>query len=128
MPCMAGGFEAAPDRLPLQFPGSLGHVLGPPLDAAAAALGGGVGKRANTPWSWRALARQTRQRMAWHGGKHSRQSAAPLWAKLPGAYRAPATCATEHAEAYKGVMPTAQHNALTTLARQSTPLARCNTT
>lgn len=42
-----------------------------------------VGKKANDQWLWLAMHSKTRQILAFHVGKRSKQAAEQLWAKLP---------------------------------------------
>jgi len=49
----------------------------------------------------------------------SHQSAAALWEKIPVVYRERATFYTDQYEVYKGVIPPAQHRAITKLARKT---------
>jgi hypothetical protein len=51
-----------------------------------------------------------------------------LWAKIPQAYRQHATFDTDRSVVYEGVMPVAQHRAISKLARQTHHLERFNNT
>jgi len=66
----------------------------------------------------------TRQSIAFHVGDRSRQSAEALWERIPTGYQEQATCSTDCYEAYKGVLPLAQHRASTKLARKTTHVKR----
>jgi insertion element IS1 protein InsB len=87
-----------------------------------------VVKKANKQWLWIAMDTQTRQIIAFHAGDRSRKSAEPLWTKIPVAYREQVTFYTDRYEVYKGVIPTAQHQAITKLARKTNHLERFNHT
>ena len=52
----------------------------------------------------------------------------PLWANRPAVYREQATCYTDQDEVYEGVIPPAQHQAITKKARQTNHLERFNNT
>jgi insertion element IS1 protein InsB len=54
----------------------------------------------------------SRQVMAFHVGDRSRRSATRLWATMPMAYRQDATCYTDQSVVYGGVIPAAQHRAV----------------
>jgi insertion element IS1 protein InsB len=77
-----------------------------------------------------ALARhgQTRQIIAFHVGDRSRDSAKQLWAKIPEVYREQARFYTDQYAAYLGVIPPAQHTAITKYARKTNHIARLNNT
>ena len=71
---------------------------------------------------------KTRQIIALHVGDRSRQSARRLWAKIPEAYRQHATFYTDQYVVYDGVIPAAQHKAITKLARRTNHIERFNNT
>ncbi len=75
-------------------------------------------------------ARETKtcQVIAFHGGDRSRESAKERWGKLPLVYREQATFHTDHYEAYRGVMPAEQHQAITKHARKTNPMERFHKT
>jgi insertion element IS1 protein InsB len=73
-----------------------------------------------------AMEAMTRQIIAFHVGDRSRQSAQALWGKLPTASQEPATFSTDCDEVYMGVIPSAQHRAITKLARQTNHVERFN--
>jgi len=74
------------------------------------------------------LDKQTRQILACHIGDRSRDSAKQLWAKIPARYRERATFYTDQYAAYIGVIPAAQHKAVTKHARQTNYIERFNNT
>jgi len=61
-------------------------------------------------------------------GDRSRRSARRLWAKIPLAYRQHATFFTDQYVIYEGVMPAAQHRAISKLARKTHHIERFNNT
>jgi insertion element IS1 protein InsB len=85
-----------------------------------------VQQKANKPWIWLAMDATSRQVMAFHVGDRSRRGAKRLWAQMPMASRQRATFYTDHPVVYAGVIPAAQHRAISTLARTTNHLERCN--
>jgi insertion element IS1 protein InsB len=83
---------------------------------------------ANTPWGWLAMATQPRPSMAVHGGDRRHESAQQLWAHLPAVSRAQATVSTDPETVSSGIMPVAQHQAITQHARHTNSMERCNNT
>jgi len=87
-----------------------------------------VQKKANAQWLWLAMEKQTRQILAFHLGDRSRDRAKQLWANLPAVYRENATFYTDRYAAYLGVIPPAQHKAVTKYARKTHHSERFNNT
>jgi insertion element IS1 protein InsB len=87
-----------------------------------------VQKKANAQWRWLAMEKQTRQILAFHLGDRSRDRAKQLWANLPAVYRENATFYTDRYAAYLGVIPPAQHKAVTKYARKTHHSERFNNT
>lgn len=73
-----------------------------------------VHKKANKPWIWIAIDAKSRQVMAFHVGDRSRKSGTRRWAKIPEAHRQRATFYTDQYGVYEGVIPAAQHRAIST--------------
>ena len=71
---------------------------------------------------------RTRQSSAFHVGDRSRQSAQALWGKIPTGSQERATFYTDCYEAYKSLIPSAQHRAITKLARKTNHVERFNCT
>jgi insertion element IS1 protein InsB len=61
-------------------------------------------------------------------GDRSHTSAEHLWAKMPQAYRQHATFYTDQYVVYEKVIATAQHKAISKLARQTNHIERFNNT
>src|SRR5215510_697284 len=125
---MAARFAALPARLhvrPVTVPRDV--ILGR-LEVEADEMWSFVTKKANKQWVWIAMDQQTRQIMAFHVGDRSHESAKQLWAHLPAVYRAQATFSTDHYAVYTGVIPAAQHQAITTQARTTKHIERFNNT
>ena len=80
----------------------------------------------NRQWVWFAMDTDTRQIIAFHVGDRSRQSAEAWWEKIPTGYQEQATFYTDCYEVYKGVIPPAQHRAITKLARKTNHVERFN--
>jgi len=71
---------------------------------------------------------KTRQVIAFHVGDRSRKGAKRLWAKIPWAYRQYALFYTDQYVVYEGVIPAAQHRAISNLARKTNHIERFNNT
>jgi insertion element IS1 protein InsB len=121
-------YEALPDHLHVQpIPGH-GDVMIRRLEVEADELASFVQKKANKQWIWIAMDATNRQVIAFHVGDRSRRSAKRLWAKIPAAYRQQATFYTDQYVVYEGVIPAAQHRAISKLARKTNHLERFNNT
>jgi insertion element IS1 protein InsB len=116
---MVERFAACPDHLHVQLPVSPTDVVIRRLEAEADELWSFVGKKANKQWLWIAMDAKTRQVIAFHVGDRSRETAKELWAKIPLVYREQARFHTDQYEAYQGVIPPAQHKAITKKARKT---------
>jgi len=125
---MAERFTAAPEHLYVQSTAGNQRVLLHRLEAEVDELWSFVGRRANRQWGWIAMDALTRQILAFHVGDRSRQSAQALWEKIPRGYQAQVTFYTDCYEVYKGVIPPAQHRAITKVARKTNHVERFNCT
>ena len=121
-------FEALPAHLHVQPVASNGDVMMQRLTVEADDMSSFVHKKANKQWIWIAMDAKTRQVIAFHVGDRSRKSAKRLWAKIPQAYRQYATFYTDQYVVYVGVIPAAQHRAISKLARKTNHLERFNNT
>jgi insertion element IS1 protein InsB len=128
MDFMVACFAAVPEHLHVQPIASSGRVLLGCLEIEADELWSFVQKKANPHWLWLAMDKQTRQIIAFHVGDRSRDSAKQMWAKIPAAYRERATFYTDQYAAYLGVIPAAQHRAITKSARKTNHIERFNNT
>jgi insertion element IS1 protein InsB len=72
---LAARFAALPDHLPVRPVAAPRDVLIGRLEVEAGALWGCVTKKANTPWVWIAMDKQTRQILAFHVGDRSHERA-----------------------------------------------------
>jgi insertion element IS1 protein InsB len=79
-----------------------------------------VGKKANRHWVWIAMDGTTRQVIAFYVGDRSDQSAQALWETIPAVYQERTVFDTDHYAVYAQVIPSAQHRAISTLARPIT--------
>jgi insertion element IS1 protein InsB len=79
------------------------------LEVQADELWSFVGCKANKQWLWLALDPCSRQVLAFYVGDRSRDSARELWLRLPASYCKYATFSTDDWEAYRGIIPPAQH-------------------
>src|SRR5262249_47226408 len=120
--------EALPDHLHVQPITCHGNVMLRRLEVEADEMASFVRKKANEQWIWIAMDATTRQVMAFHVEDRSRKSAKRLWAKIPHAYRQHATFYTDQYAVYEGVIPTAQHRAISKLARKTNHIERFNNT
>ena len=125
---MVERFRAAPDHLNVKLPASSPAVILHRLEAEMDELWSFVGAKANRQWVWIAMDATTRQIIAFHVGDRSGQSAQALWEKIPSVYQEQATFYTDQYEVYKGVIPSAQHRAISKLARKTNPVERFNCT
>jgi insertion element IS1 protein InsB len=125
---MVARFAAAPEHLYVQPPAGTQKVILHRLEAAVDELWSFVGTKANRQWVWIAMAADTRQIIAFHVGDRSRRSAAALWRKMPTGYQEQATFYTDCYEVYKSIIPSAQHRAITKLARKTNHVERFNCT
>ena len=125
---MVERFTAAPDHLYVQPTAGTQRVILHRLEAEVDELWSFVGTKANRQWVWNAMDAATRQIIASHVGDRSRQSAEGLWGKIPTGYQEQATFYTDCYEAYKGVIPSVQHRAITKLARKTNHVERFNCT
>jgi insertion element IS1 protein InsB len=121
-------FAACPEHLHIQLPLSPTDVVIRQLESEADEMWSFVGKRAHKQWLWIAMDAKTRQVMAFHVGDRSRQSGEQLWAKIPAVSQQQATFATDGYEVYSGVIPPAQHKAMTKKARKTKYVERFHNT
>jgi insertion element IS1 protein InsB len=98
------------------------------LEAEADEMCSFLGKKTNKQWLWLAMDTRTRQVIAFRVGDRSRKSAEQLWVSIPAVYREQATFYTDCYEVYTGVIPAAQHQAITKLARKTNHLEGFNNT
>jgi insertion element IS1 protein InsB len=120
--------EALPDHLHVQPLTGHRNITLRRLEVEADEMSSFVQKKAHKPWVWIAMDATTRQVIAFHVGDRSRRSAKRLWAKIPHAYRQHATFYTDQYVVYDGVIPAAQHQAITKSARKTNHLERFNNT
>src|SRR5918996_5837297 len=121
-------FETLPDHLNVQPISCDNDVMIQRLEVEADEMASFVQKKANKQWIWLAMDATTRQIIAFHIGDRSRKSAKKLWAKIPVAYREQATFYTDQYVVYEGVIPAAQHKAISKLARKTNHIERFNNT
>jgi insertion element IS1 protein InsB len=121
-------FAALPDHLHVRPVASPREVLIGRLEVEADEMWSFVKQKANKQWVWIAMDKQTRQIIAFHIGDRSHESAQQLWANLPAVYRERATFYTDQYIVYTGVIPAAQHKAITKHARKTNHLERFHNT
>ena len=125
---LAARFAALPDHLhvrPVVVPREV--ILGR-LEVEADEMWSFVTKKANKQGVWIAMERQTRQILAFHVGDRSHASAQQLWTNLPAVYREQATFYTDQYAVYTGIIPVAQHKAITKHARKTNHIERFTNT
>jgi insertion element IS1 protein InsB len=121
--------DALPNHLHVVQPVTChGKVMMRCLEVEVDEMSSFVQKKAHKQWIWIAMDATSRQVIAFHVGDRSRHSAKRLWAKIPHAYRQHATYYTDQYTAYAGVIPAAQHRAISKLARKTNHLERFNNT
>jgi insertion element IS1 protein InsB len=98
------------------------------LEVEADELWSFVQKKTNPCWIWIAMDKHTRQVIAFHVGDRSRDSAIQLWQNVPETYREQAIFYTDQYAAHLGVIPAAQHRAITKHARKTNHIERFNNT
>jgi insertion element IS1 protein InsB len=125
---MVERFSAAPEHLNVAPPVHTPAVIVQRLEAEMDELWSFVGAKANRHWVWIAMDATTRQVIAFHVGDRSGQSAHALWEQMPAVYREQATFYTDQYEVYTGVIPSAQHRAISKLARKTNHVERFNCT
>jgi IS1 family transposase len=128
MDFMVACFAAVPEHLHVRLVASSREVVLGCLDVEADELWSLVQKKTAPRWVWVAVDKQTRHILAFHVGDRSRDSAKQLWANSPAVYRERAIFYTDQYTAYRGVIPTAQHKAITKSARKTNRLERFNNT
>jgi IS1 family transposase len=121
---MVERFQAAPEHLYVEPPGSTPAVILQRLEAELDELWSFVGAKANRHWVWIAMDATTWQVLAFHVGDRGGQSAQALWEKIPAEYQEHAVFYTDHYTAYTGVIPSAQHRAISKLARKTNHVER----
>jgi insertion element IS1 protein InsB len=121
-------FEALPDHLNVEPISRTQDVVIQRLEVEADEMQSFVKKKEHKQWIWIAMDAKTRQVIAFHVGDRSRRSAKWLWAKMPTAYRLHATLDTDQYGVYAGVIPAAQHRAISKLARKTNHIERFNNT
>jgi insertion element IS1 protein InsB len=119
---------ACPEDLHVQLPARPTAVVMSRLEAEADEMWSFVQKKANKQWIWIAMDAKTRQIIAFHVGDRSGESGKALWANIALVYREQATFHTDQYDVYKGVIPAAQHRAITKKARKTNHIERFNNT
>ena len=125
---MVARFAALPDHLHVLPVAAPREVIIGRLEVEADELWGFVAQKAHKQWVWIAMDQQTRQIIAFHVGDRSHESAKQLWANLPAVYREQAMFYTDQYTVYTGVIPAAQHKAITKHARKTNHIERFNNT
>jgi insertion element IS1 protein InsB len=125
---MVERFQAAPDHLHVKLSANSPTVIVQRLEAELDELWSFVGNKENRQWVWIAMDARTRQVIAFHVGDRSSQSAQALWAKIPAMYQECAVFYTDQYAVYTNIIPSAQHHAISKLARKTNHVERFNCT
>lgn len=125
---MVERLQAAPEHLNVASPIRTPAVIVQRLEAEMDELWSFVGAKVNRHWVWIAMDATTRQVIAFHVGDRSGQSAKALWEQILTVYQEQAMFYTDQYEVYKGVIPSAQHRAISKLARKTNHVERFNCT
>jgi insertion element IS1 protein InsB len=120
--------QAAPEHLDAEPPSATPAVILQRLEAELDELWSFVGKKANRHWVRIAMDATTRQVIAFHVGDRSGQRAQALWEKIPAVYQEHALFYTDQYAVCTGVIPAAQHRAISKLARKTNHVERFNCT
>lgn len=104
-------YKTMPDDLYVQLPQTLSpQIQLLRLAAEADEMWSFVGRKQNKQWVWIAIDVESKQIIAFYVGDRSRKSARKLWDRIPLIYRQQGNFDTDDWEAYKGVIPEAQHH------------------
>jgi insertion element IS1 protein InsB len=125
---MVERLQAVPNDLYVKPADGTSAVILQRREAELDELGSFVGKKANRYWVGIAMDASTRQVIAFQVGDRSQDSAEQLWANIPAVYREQAIFYTDQYTVYKGVIPPAQHRAITKLTRKTNHVERFNCT
>ena len=125
---MVARFQAAPEHLHIKLSARSPAVIVQRLEAELDEFWSFVGQKENRQGIWIAIDATTRQIIAFHVGDRSGQSAKILWEKIPTTYQEHATFYTDQYVVYTGIIPSAQHRAISRLARKTNPVERFNCT
>jgi IS1 family transposase/transposase-like protein len=87
-----------------------------------------VGKKANKPWIWLAIDRDSREIVGVAIGDRSYQTAKELWNSLPGVYRQCAVSYTDFWEAYSQIFPSVRYHVVGKETGQTSHIERFNCT
>ena len=121
-------YEELPEHLNVSLEQVNNHVLIQRLEVEADELLSFVKNKKNKQWIWLAMDVKTKQVIAFYVGDRSKRSARKLWKAVPDAYKQNATFYTDKYEAYPGIIPTAQHRAVSKLFRKTNHIERLNCT
>lgn len=128
LPFIAELDDTLPDHLYVQPVAPQRDITLLRLEAEADELWSFVQKKANKQWVWLAFDPQTKQVLAFYVGDRSRRSARKLWNRIPRADRQQATFSTDDWEAYKSVIPAAQHRVCAKGSGRTNAVERFNCT
>jgi IS1 family transposase len=128
MDFMVARFAAAPAHLHVRPVTTSRGILIGCLAVEADELWSFMQKKANPPWLWIAMDKQTRQILAFHVGDRSRDSPNNCGRTFRRCIESRQPYYTDQYAAYAGVIPTARHNPLAKLARNTNHIERFDNT
>ena len=126
---MVERFQAAPEHLYVEPAGGTPAVILQRLEAELDELWSFVGKKANRQWVWIAMDADTRQVIAFHVGDRSRpERRTPYGPTFPPCIESRRSSIRISMRSTQGVIPPAQHRAISKLARKTNHVERFNCT
>jgi IS1 family transposase/transposase-like protein len=121
-------YKELPEHLNVSLEKVDNHVVIQRLEVEADELLSFVKNKKNKQWLWLAMDVKTRQVIAFYVGDRSKRSARKLWKVIPDEYQQKATFYTDKYEAYPGIIPAAQHRAVSKQFRKTNHVERLNCT
>ena len=121
-------YDNLPDDLNAQHVETKEDVVLCKLEAEADEMWSFVGNKENKQWIWLAIDSKTRQVIAFYVGSRGDEGAENLWERIPTVYKENATFYTDHWDAYKNVIPAAQHQSVDKDSGKTSGIERVNLT
>jgi IS1 family transposase len=121
-------YEALPEHLHVTLEHANDSVLLQRLEVEADELLSVVSNKNNKQWLWLAMDIKTRQVVAFYIGDRSKRSARKLWKAIPEVYKQKAVFYTDQYVGYLGIIPAAQHQAVSKQFRKTNHIERLNCT
>ncbi len=121
-------YDELPDDLNFMGTEETDEIIIYTLEAEVDEMWSFVGSKENKQWIWIAMDVKTRQIVAFYVGDRSGDSAKELWKLIPAQYRQKAMFYTDKWEAYNGVIPANQHQAVNKQSGKTNHIERFNCT